>query len=273
MPNSNNIPNNSNDNEAQANALTASANLSSQTFAPRSDPISHHESGYIKAYNQPAGGWGALHGVTENLNRQHVLARGSITLLDMNQPHGFDCPGCAWPDGNTKTVNFCENGAKAVAFEATSKTVTPEFFAKHTVTWLREQSDYYLENLGRLTHPMRYNPATDKYEPIAWDDAFALIAEQLNSLDSPDEAAFYTSGRTSNEASFLYQLFVRRFGTNNFPDCSNMCHEPTSVGLKDSIGLGKATVKMEDFELTDTVFSFARNTCGGQSPRWHDCGD
>lgn len=156
-----------------------------------------------------------MHGVTENLNRQHVLAKGSITLLDMNQPHGFDCPGCAWPDGNTKTVNFCENGAKAVAFEATSKTVTPEFFAQHTVTWLREQSDYYLENLGRLTHPMRYNPATDKYEPIAWDDAFALIAEQLNSLDSPDEAAFYTSGRTSNEASFLYQLFVRRFGTNN----------------------------------------------------------
>lgn len=221
----------------------------------------------IEAYDQPAGGWGALLSVARNLKRQEVLKKGAITLLNINQPTGFDCPGCAWPEKkNAHAFNFCENGAKAVAFEATSKRVRPEFFASHTVSWLSEQSDFYLEDLGRLTDPVRYNATTDKYEPISWDDAFQLIAKHLQALDHPDQAAFYTSGRASNEAAFLYQLFVREFGTNNFPDCSNMCHETTSVGLLDSIGLGKGTVTLEDFDLADAVFSFGHNP-GTNHPR------
>lgn len=187
--------------------------------------------------------------------------------MNINQPTGFDCPGCAWPEKkDTHAFNFCENGAKAVAFEATSKRVTPEFFAHHTVSWLAEQNDFYLEDLGRLTDPIRYDAATDKYVPISWDDAFKLIAQHLQALDHPDQAAFYTSGRASNEAAFLYQLFVRSYGTNNFPDCSNMCHETTSIGLKDSIGLGKGTVTLDDFDQADTVFSFGHNP-GTNHPR------
>ncbi|WP_247791622.1 molybdopterin-dependent oxidoreductase, partial [Acinetobacter baumannii] len=214
----------------------------------------------IEPYTHPAGGWGALLSVARNLKRQDILGKGSITLLNINQPTGFDCPGCAWPEKkDAHAFNFCENGAKAVAFEATSKTVTPEYFAGHTVSWLSEQSDFFLEDLGRLTDPVRYDAATDKYVPISWDDAFKLIAQHLHALDHPDQAAFYTSGRASNEAAFLYQLFVRSFGTNNFPDCSNMCHETTSVGLLDSIGLGKGTVTLEDFDLADAIVSFGHN--------------
>ncbi len=214
----------------------------------------------IEPYTNPAGGWGALLSVARNLKRQEVFKKGAITLLNINQPTGFDCPGCAWPEKkDAHAFNFCENGAKAVAFEATSKRVTPEFFATHTVSWLSEQSDFLLEDSGRLTDPMRYDSATDKYVPISWDDAFALIAKHLHALDHPDQAAFYTSGRASNEAAFLYQLFVRAFGTNNFPDCSNMCHETTSVGLRDSIGLGKGTVTLEDFDIADAIFSFGHN--------------
>ncbi|WP_269526034.1 FdhF/YdeP family oxidoreductase [Acinetobacter baumannii] len=221
----------------------------------------------IESYTHPAGGWGALLSVARNLKRQDILGKGSITLLNINQPTGFDCPGCAWPEKkDAHAFNFCENGAKAVAFEATSKTVTPEYFAGHTVSWLSEQSDFFLEDLGRLTDPVRYDAATDKYVPISWDDAFKLIAQHLHALDHPDQAAFYTSGRASNEAAFLYQLFVRSFGTNNFPDCSNMCHETTSVGLLDSIGLGKGTVTLEDFDLADAIFSFGHNP-GTNHPR------
>ncbi|MFX5538777.1 FdhF/YdeP family oxidoreductase, partial [Acinetobacter baumannii] len=221
----------------------------------------------IEPYTHPAGGWGALLSVARNLKRQDILGKGSITLLNINQPTGFDCPGCAWPEKkDAHAFNFCENGAKAVAFEATSKTVTPEYFAGHTVSWLSEQSDFFLEDLGRLTDPVRYDAATDKYVPISWDDAFKLIAQHLHALDHPDQAAFYTSGRASNEAAFLYQLFVRSFGTNNFPDCSNMCHETTSVGLLDSIGLGKGTVTLEDFDLADAIFSFGHNP-GTNHPR------
>lgn len=221
----------------------------------------------IEPYDQPAGGWGALLSVAQNLKRQETFKKGSISLLNINQPTGFDCPGCAWPEKKeSKTLNFCENGAKAVAFEATSKRVTPEFFATHTVSWLLEQSDFFLEDAGRISDPMRYDALTDKYVPISWDDAFALIAKHLNQLDNPNQAAFYTSGRTSNEAAFLYQLFVRSYGTNNFPDCSNMCHEATSVGLKDAIGLGKGTVTLDDFDLADTIFSFGHNP-GTNHPR------
>src|SRR5271170_5404050 len=218
-------------------------------------------------YNAPAGGWGALHATAKALREQSILLKGSKALLSMNQPDGFDCPGCAWPDPrHTSSFEFCENGAKAVSFELTKRRVTREFFAAHTVRELEEESDYWLEEQGRLTEPMRYDPATDHYVPVGWDEAFALIGRELNALDDPNQAEFYTSGRTSNEAAFMYQLFVRRFGTNNFPDCSNMCHEPTSVGLPESIGIGKGTVLLEDFADAEAIFIIGQNP-GTNSPR------
>jgi molybdopterin-dependent oxidoreductase alpha subunit len=218
-------------------------------------------------YDAPAGGWGALHATAKALREQSILLKGSKILLSMNQPDGFDCPGCAWPDPrHTSSFDFCENGAKAVSFELTKRRVTREFFVQHAVRELEQQSDYWLEEQGRLTEPMCYDAATDRYTPIAWDDAFALIARELHALDEPSEAEFYTSGRTSNEAAFMYQLFVRRFGTNNFPDCSNMCHEPTSVGLPESIGVGKGTVLLEDFADTEAIFIIGQNP-GTNSPR------
>jgi oxalate decarboxylase/phosphoglucose isomerase-like protein (cupin superfamily) len=202
---------------------------------------------------------GALKATAEALREQSIILKGGKMLLSMNQPDGFDCPGCAWPDPkHTSSFEFCENGAKALAFEATSCRVTREFFAAHTVSELERKSDYWLEERGRLTDPMRYDAASNRYLPISWEDAFALIGRELRALNSPD-AEFYTSGRTSNEAAFLYQLFVRRFGTNNFPDCSNMCHEPTSVGLPESIGIGKGTVILDDFTHADAIFVIGQN--------------
>ncbi|SDF42206.1 oxidoreductase alpha (molybdopterin) subunit [Massilia sp. PDC64] len=216
--------------------------------------------GRIAPYHNAAGGWGALKYVALNLVRERVGRNSIGTLLAQNQPDGFDCPGCAWPDrAHASTFEFCENGVKAVAAEATSKRVKPEFFARHTVTELMNQSDYELEQHGRLTDPMVYDRATDKYVPIAWDDAFALVARHLNALDDPDRAAFYTSGRASNEAAFLYQLFARMVGTNNFPDCSNMCHEATSRGLPGTVGIGKGTVTLDDFDEADAILIFGQN--------------
>src|SRR5437868_11653467 len=197
------------------------------------------------------------------------MAPGKEThgLLSMNQPHGFDCPGCAWPEPkHTSSFEFCENGAKAVAWEATAKRTTPEFFAAHTVSELWNWPDFDLENEGRLTHPMVYDQATDKYLPISWDEALARIGAALRELPHPDMAEFYTSGRTSNEAAFLYQLFVREYGTNNFPDCSNMCHEPSGSGLRPTIGVGKGTVTLDDFEQADAIFIFGQNP-GTNHPR------
>ncbi|RZA19483.1 MAG: FdhF/YdeP family oxidoreductase [Lysobacteraceae bacterium] len=225
------------------------------------------EKGTVKPYKGPAGGWGSLRAVAGNLLHQDIPLKGGLTLLHANQPDGFDCPGCAWPDReHTSTFEFCENGAKAVAFEATSRRVGPEFFARHRVADLARYSDHWLEDQGRLTHPLRYNPATDHYEALSWDAAFAFIASKLNALASPDEAIFYTSGRTSNEAAFLYQLFVRQFGTNNFPDCSNMCHEPSGVALGQQIGVGKGTVTLHDFEQADLILVFGQNP-GTNHPR------
>ncbi|MBV7534184.1 FdhF/YdeP family oxidoreductase [Duganella sp. sic0402] len=216
--------------------------------------------GRIEAYHHPAAGWGALKYVAINLFKERVSGANYKSLLAQNQPDGFDCPGCAWPDReHASTFEFCENGVKAVAAESTSKRVTPAFFAQHTVSELLAQSDYALEQHGRLTHPMVYDPASDKYAPLAWDEAFKLIAGELNALDDPDQAAFYTSGRASNEAAFLYQLFVRAYGTNNFPDCSNMCHEATSRGLPGTVGVGKGTVTLDDFEHADTLLIFGQN--------------
>ncbi len=221
----------------------------------------------IELYKGPAGGWGALRSVTNALLKQDIALKGAKTMLSANQPDGFDCPGCAWPDRNhASTFEFCENGVKAVAAEATARRTGPELFAQYTVAELARQSDFWLEDQGRLTHPMVYDAAGDKYVPITWDDAFALIARHLNALPDPNQAIFYTSGRASNEAAFLYQLFVREYGTNNFPDCSNMCHEPSGSGMRPQIGVGKGTVTLHDFELADAIFIFGQNP-GTNHPR------
>jgi len=221
----------------------------------------------IEDYQGAAAGWGALRAVADAVRGQMAPAKETHGLLTMNQPHGFDCPGCAWPDPkHTSSFEFCENGAKAVTWEATAKRTTPEFFASHTVSELWTWQDYDLENEGRLTHPMVYDHATDRYLPISWQDAMSRIGAALRALPDPDMAEFYTSGRASNEAAFLYQLFVREYGTNNFPDCSNMCHEATSVGLPESIGVGKGTVTLEDFDHSDCIFCIGHNP-GTNHPR------
>ncbi len=221
----------------------------------------------VHRYDQPAGGWGAVKAVGQALQDQATILEGGRTLLHANQPEGFDCPGCAWPDPkHTSSFEFCENGAKAVAWEATTRRATPDLFARHTLSEMRTWSDHRLEDAGRLTEPMAYDPASDRYLPIRWEAAFARVAGGLKALDHPNQAEFYASGRASNEAAFLYQLLGRRLGTNNFPDCSNMCHEPTSVGLPDSIGLGKGSVTLEDFDHADLILSFGHNP-GTNHPR------
>ncbi|MEM1122412.1 MAG: FdhF/YdeP family oxidoreductase, partial [Bacteroidota bacterium] len=194
----------------------------------------------------------------------------SKAFLTLNQTKGFDCPSCAWPDpqpGERSSIaEYCENGAKAVAEEATEARVTPEFFAQHSVAELDTWSERDLGKTGRITHPMILRKGATHYEPISWEATFQQIAKKLNQLDSPDEAVFYTSGRTSNEAAFLYQLFVRQFGTNNMPDCSNMCHETTGMGLSNTIGIGKGTVKLEDFYVADLVIIMGQNP-GTNHPR------
>lgn len=221
----------------------------------------------FETYNAPAGGWGAAKATAKALLEQSVAVKGSQALLKMNHPDGFKCPSCAWPNPERdKTLEFCENGAKALAVETTKRRVTREFFARYTVSELMQQSDYWLEEQGRLTEPMRYDAATDHYVPVSWDDAFKLIGDELKALSDPDQAEFYTSGRTSNEAAFLYSVFIREFGTNNFPDCSNMCHEPTSRGLPMSIGIGKGTVVIGDFKKAEAIFIIGQNP-GTNSPR------
>jgi len=197
------------------------------------------------------------------------VGRTARTLSVINQPDGFDCPGCAWPEaapGERHHIEFCENGAKAVAEEATTARAEPAFFAAHSVADLAGRSDYWLGNQGRLTHPMVKRPGATHYEPIGWDDAFGLVADHLRALDDPDRAVFYTSGRTSNEAAFAYQLMVRAYGTNNLPDCSNMCHEATSVALGDAIGVGKGSVRLDDFVHADVVLVVGQNP-GTNHPR------
>jgi molybdopterin-dependent oxidoreductase alpha subunit len=220
----------------------------------------------IRHYAGPAGGWGALKATAIAVRTQMDTFDAPATLLRTNQPDGFDCPGCAWPDKEHKsTFQFCENGAKAVTWEATSKRVTPEFLAANTVSSLRAKSDFELEGYGRLTHPLVYDKASDTLRPVEWQQAFARIGECLRGL-APDQVEFYTSGRTSNEAAYLFQLFARELGTNNFPDCSNMCHEATSTGLPRSIGIGKGTVSLDDFDKTELVISIGHNP-GTNHPR------
>src|SRR5687768_12142125 len=222
----------------------------------------------IERPSKVAGGIPSIIATTKTAWAEMGISRGVRTLLKLNQKDGFDCPGCAWPepDDERSHAEFCENGAKHVADEATTKRVTPGFFQKWSVADLSLQSDHWLGKQGRITHPMILRQGATHYEQITWDDAFKLIAAELNGLNSPDEAIFYTSGRTSNEAAFLYQLFVRQFGTNNLPDCSNMCHESSGSALGETIGVGKVTVTLEDFDVAQAIFVIGQNP-GTNHPR------
>ena len=220
----------------------------------------------IKPYQAAAGGWGSLEATTRFVFDSKQVIKNLRNLMRMNKAKGFDCPGCAWGDDNKSTFSFCENGAKAVTWEATRRNIGADFFAQYSVSELYQQSDYFLEYQGRLTEPLRYNRASDRYEPISWEEAFALIASHIQAMDHPDQMELYTSGRASNEASWLYQLFGRMNGSNNFPDCSNMCHEASGTGLKRSIGVGKGTIRLDDFDHADAIFVFGQNP-GTNHPR------
>ncbi|HQU84708.1 MAG TPA: molybdopterin-dependent oxidoreductase, partial [Pyrinomonadaceae bacterium] len=227
--------------------------------------LGHLKVGEIK---EKAAGISAVVNTTIQAFSKAGPIRGTKLLLNLNQKGGIDCNSCAWadPDGERTHAEFCENGAKAIADEATKKRAAPDFFAKYSIAELAEKGDKWLNDQGRITEPMFLDENATHYAPITWEKAFHIIAEELNSLKSPDEAVFYTSGRTSNEAAFLYQLFVRQFGTNNMPDCSNMCHESTSVALSETIGLGKASVRLEDLEDTDLIIIIGQNP-GTNAPR------
>ncbi|ATN04929.1 hypothetical protein CRN76_05700 [Chryseobacterium indologenes] len=216
-----------------------------------------------------AAGIPAVMAAFSDLFEEKAPIRGMRALFKMNQIGGFDCPSCAWPDPDDERSvlgEYCENGAKALAEEATTKKVTPEFFKANSLYDLAKLDDYQIGKMGRLTDPMYLAPGATHYEPISWDNAFKKIADHLNALESPDEAAFYTSGRTSNEASFVYQLFAKEFGTNNMPDCSNMCHETSGSALRPTIGIGKGTVTLEDFYDAEVIIIIGQNP-GTNAPR------
>jgi molybdopterin-dependent oxidoreductase alpha subunit len=241
---------------------------SNATSGVRAQPPAEFTGVQITPRSVHAGGMPAVVSTMRHAWNEMGALRGTRTLLRLNQKGGFDCPGCAWPDpdGERAFVEFCENGAKAVAEEATVKRVGPDFFREWSVADLSLKSDYWLGKQGRLTHPMQLAEGATHYEPIEWDEAFQLLADELNALASPDEALFYTSGRTSNEAAFLYQLFVRQFGTNNLPDCSNMCHESSGTALTETIGVGKGTVTLDDFNKAQAIFVVGQNP-GTNHPR------
>ncbi|MFE9040299.1 FdhF/YdeP family oxidoreductase [Streptomyces sp. NPDC007818] len=235
---------------------------------PRVGPVPDGEP-EIRPYHHPAAGWGAAKSVTRFMAREGALpVDGPRAIMKMNHERtGFDCPGCAWPD-DTKGLHLdiCENGIKHVTWEMTRKRVGRDFFAAHSVTELAGWTDHALENEGRLTEPMVYDPGTDHYVPIDWKDAFALVGRALRELDDPDQASFYTSGRLGNEATFLYQLLARELGTNNLPDCSNMCHEASGRALQASLGTGKGTVDLADWETADALFILGVNAASN-APR------
>ncbi|MFF9483133.1 FdhF/YdeP family oxidoreductase [Streptomyces sp. NPDC014733] len=232
---------------------------------PASDPV--QDAPEVGAPEHSAVGIPAITNALRISQQQMGVRRTALTLLRVNQKSGFDCPGCAWPEGEERhTAEFCENGAKAVAEEATLRRVTPEFFAAHPVAELAERSGYWLGQQGRLTHPMYLAEGAEHYEPVSWERAFDILGEELTALASPDEAVFYTSGRTSNEAAFLFQLFAREFGTNNLPDCSNMCHESSGSALTETLGVGKGSVLLEDLYKADLIIVAGQNP-GTNHPR------
>ena len=217
-------------------------------------------------FKNASGGWGSLKAVTGILLQEHVAIDGSRVLMHQNKPDGFMCVSCSWAKPkDPHTFEFCESGAKATAWDLTAKRVDPDFFSQHTVAELNEWHDHELEEAGRVAAPLRWDPASDKYVEVSWQQAFSEIGDELRALD-PDSAVFYTSGRASLETSYMYQLFARMYGTNNLPDSSNMCHESTSVGLKQAIGVGVGTITLEDFDKTDLIFFFGQNV-GTNSPR------
>ncbi|MFJ5706731.1 FdhF/YdeP family oxidoreductase [Streptomyces sp. NPDC093105] len=232
---------------------------------PAGDPV--QDAPQVTPPQHAAAGLPAIGHTLRIAQEQMGAVRTARTLLKVNQKDGFDCPGCAWPEGDKRHLaEFCENGAKAVAEEATLRRVTPEFFAAHPVAELAERSGYWLGQQGRITQPMYLPEGAERYEPVTWERAFAIIAEELTALSSPDEALFYTSGRTSNEAAFLLQLFAREFGTNNLPDCSNMCHESSGSALTETIGIGKGSVSLEDLHRADLIIVAGQNP-GTNHPR------
>jgi molybdopterin-dependent oxidoreductase alpha subunit len=221
----------------------------------------------FKPYDAPAGGWGSARSLGAILAREGVLASGALALTRQNKVDGFQCVSCAWPKpAHPLPFEFCENGAKATAWEITSHRCTPAFFAQHSVSELLGWPDYDLEQAGRLTHPMRYDAATDHYVPVSWGDAVAEISRELRAIKDRKSVVFYSSGRCSNEASYLYALFARLYGNNNLPDSSNMCHETTSIALPASIGVPVGTVTLDDFAHTDCILAFGQNA-GSNSPR------
>ncbi|MGW8886110.1 FdhF/YdeP family oxidoreductase [Streptomyces sp. NPDC055749] len=235
------------------------------TRPPTGDPV--QDAPQVEAVQHAAAGPAAVAHTLRIAQQQMGVRRAAQTLLKVNQKDGFDCPGCAWPEGDKRhTAEFCENGAKAVAEEATLRRVTPEFFAAHPVAELATRSGYWLGQQGRITQPMYLAEGAERYEAVSWDSAFEIIAGELKALGSPDEALFYTSGRTSNEAAFLLQLFAREFGTNNLPDCSNMCHESSGSALTETIGIGKGSVSLEDLHHADLIIVAGQNP-GTNHPR------
>ncbi|MCX4773247.1 MULTISPECIES: FdhF/YdeP family oxidoreductase [unclassified Streptomyces] len=235
------------------------------TKPPAGDPV--QDAPQVEPAQRAAAGLPAVAHSLRVAQRQMGVRRTAQTLLKVNQKNGFDCPGCAWPEGDKRhTAEFCENGAKAVAEEATLRRVTPDFFAAHPVADLATRSGYWLGQQGRITQPVYLPEGADRYQAVTWERAFAIIAEELGALGSPDEALFYTSGRTSNEAAFLLQLFAREFGTNNLPDCSNMCHESSGSALTETIGIGKGSVSLEDLHRADLIIVAGQNP-GTNHPR------
>ncbi|MEU7051055.1 FdhF/YdeP family oxidoreductase [Streptomyces eurythermus] len=235
------------------------------TKPPKGDPV--QDAPQVAEPKHAAAGLPAIRHTLRVAQRQMGVKRTALTLLRVNQKDGFDCPGCAWPEPDHRhAAEFCENGAKAVAEEATLRRVTPEFFAAHSVADLSGRSGYWLGQQGRLTHPVYLPEDGTHYEPVSWERAFDIIAEEIAALGSPDEAVFYTSGRTSNEAAFLYQLFARELGTNNLPDCSNMCHESSGSALGETIGVGKGSVLLEDLYQADLIIVAGQNP-GTNHPR------